>query len=210
MDTKAKNKEKCRICGKEFCKDEIIRITAHGVECKGTKNCIALFLEKKGVRMSFIQPDGLSEIVCILLSVKRRGKSNKGAANDNRKIGRNFGGNYCQTNAKTTKEVIRIDHLQRWSFLLLVLLGIDIVYKLVYTFNSSGNKFTGDRKMRQVTHSQHQEDYHSGYQAGKDALDKVGFEGARNWLNAKYPTDRKVTSLKDYYYASGYMDALVA
>lgn len=64
--------------------------------------------------------------------------------------------------------------------------------------------------MRQVTHLQYQADYDSGYQAGKDALDKVGFEGARNWFNAKYPTNKKVTSLKDYYYATGYMDALVA
>jgi hypothetical protein len=64
--------------------------------------------------------------------------------------------------------------------------------------------------MRTVTHSEYQQNYDEGFETAKANVAKAGFEKSRDLFNKKFPVGQELAGLDEYYFASGYMDGLLA
>jgi hypothetical protein len=61
-----------------------------------------------------------------------------------------------------------------------------------------------------VTHVQYQKNYYQGFDTAKADVAKDGFEKSRDLFNEKFPVGCKFAGLDEYYFASGYMNGLLA
>ena len=59
-----------------------------------------------------------------------------------------------------------------------------------------------------IFHSQFSNEYHSGFEAKVDEIQKMGWNAARDKFNADVPNDAKL-SMPAYYFSRGECDALL-
>lgn len=60
-----------------------------------------------------------------------------------------------------------------------------------------------------ITHEEYTQHYYEGRDVCLENIENVGFEKARDLLNEKFPSGQKIEGMDNYYFAKGYVDALL-
>lgn len=60
-----------------------------------------------------------------------------------------------------------------------------------------------------ITHAEYTQNYYEGYDTCVNNIKKVGWEKSRDLLNEKFPVGQRIEGMDNYYFAKGYMDALL-